>query len=154
MHFPGEEMYFRSLAHRPCRLTRLRSFAFALIVFFALAAAFARAEPVGQSALQTLLVDVDHRQSISLDGDWHFIVDPYGSGLYSFHNELRKDGYFLNKHDINAEYDFSRSPTIKVPGDWNTQRTDLFYYEGPLWYERDLSYHKVAGKRVFLHVGA
>ena len=28
----------------------------------------------------TLLVDVDHRPTISLDGPWHFIVDPYHGG--------------------------------------------------------------------------
>jgi beta-glucuronidase len=41
-----------------------------------------------------VLVDVDHRSALSLNGDWHFIVDPYDRGLYTFHRELRKDGYF------------------------------------------------------------
>jgi beta-glucuronidase len=107
-----------------------------------------------QTALQTLLVDVDHRNQISLDGDWHTIVDPYGSGLYTFHNELRKEGYFLNEHKEDTEYDFSKSPTLKVPGDWNTQKDSLYYYEGPLWYQRDFTYQKKANQRTFLHVGA
>ena len=84
-----------------------------------------------EGTYKTLLVNVDHRKQISLDGDWHTIVDPYGSGLYTFHNELRKDGYFLNEHKDNTEYDFSKSPTLKVPGDWNTQRELLHFYEGP-----------------------
>jgi hypothetical protein len=59
-----------------------------LFVFVLLgqAAAYAQSAP-------TVLVDVDHRQSISLNGDWHFIVDPYAGGLYTFHRELRTDGY-------------------------------------------------------------
>ena len=45
----------------------------------------------------TVLADVDHRQSTSLNGDWHYIVDPYQAGLYTFHHEIRKDGFFQNR---------------------------------------------------------
>jgi hypothetical protein len=31
----------------------------------------------------TLLVAIDHRPTISLNGDWHTIADPYGTGLYT-----------------------------------------------------------------------
>ena len=46
------------------------------------------------------------------------------------------------------------SPTLKVPGDWNTQRPDLFYYEGVLWYEQDFKYAPKPNTRTFLHFGA
>ena len=121
---------------------------------FAPHSAFAQAKLNDKAAFQTLLVDVDHRKQISLDGDWHTIVDPYGSGLYTFHNELRTEGYFLNEHKENTEYDFSKSPTLKVPGDWNTQKDSLFYYEGPLWYQRDFTYQKKSNVRTFIHIGA
>ena len=52
------------------------------------------------------------------------------------------------------EYDFSKSPTLKVPGDWNTQHDSLLYYEGLLWYQRDFDYHPPAGHKTFLHIGA
>ena len=83
-----------------------------------------------QSA-STVLVDVDHRRSVSLNGDWHYIVDQYATGLYTFHHELREDGFYLNGaaepgSDGLVEYDFAKSPTLKVPGDWNTQRAGLF----------------------------
>jgi beta-glucuronidase len=106
----------------------------------------------------TLLVAVDHRPTLSLNGEWRVIVDPYGTGLYTFHGELRTDGYFMNGQQAPGgepvEYDFRKSPVLQVPGDWNTQRESLFFYEGPLWYQRDFSYERKPGTRVFLHVGA
>jgi beta-glucuronidase len=50
----------------------------------------------GQSQSTTVLVDADHRKSVTLNGDWHYIVDPYDGGLYNLHREIRKDGFFLN----------------------------------------------------------
>jgi beta-glucuronidase len=115
---------------------------------------------VGQAQSKTtVLVDADHRTAQSLNGDWHYIVDPYDGGLYNFHREIRKDGFFLNGAPETGsaglvEYDFSKSPTLKVPGDWNTQHDSLFYYEGTLWYQRDFTYQPVAGHKTFLHIGA
>lgn len=107
----------------------------------------------------TVLADVDHRQNQSLNGDWHFIVDPYATGLYTFHRELRQDGFYLNGaaepgSDHLVEYDFAKSPTLTVPGDWNTQSDRLFYYEGLVWYQRDFDYQPREHHRAFLHVGA
>ncbi len=106
----------------------------------------------------TVLAAVDHRASISLDGEWHVIVDPYGNGLYDSNGKARNSGFARNLAQSDSagpiEYDFAKSATLRVPGDWNTQRESLMYYEGPLWYERDFEYKKTAGKSVFLHVGA
>ena len=107
----------------------------------------------------TILVDVDHRQSMSLNGDWHFLIDPNSDGLYTFHHAVRHDGYILNEAPIPGnnklvEYDFSKSPTLKVPGDWNTQRDSLFNYEGVIWYQRDFDYQPREHHRVFFHIGA
>lgn len=123
-------------------------------ILLASAAAIAHA----QTAHTTLLVDIDHRPATSLDGDWHTIVDPYSTGLYNFHHEIKTDGYFMNaKQQPNGgpvEYNFAISPTLKVPGDWNTQRPDLFYYEGVVWYEKDFNYTPRAHTRTFIHFGA
>lgn len=107
----------------------------------------------------TVLVDSDRRIIHSLNGDWHYIVDPYDGGLYNFHREIRKDGFFLNGAAETGskglvEYDFSKMPTLKVPGDWNTQSDKLFYYEGLLWYQRDFDYTPPRGHHTFLHIGA
>jgi beta-glucuronidase len=106
----------------------------------------------------TLLVDIDHRTTTSLDGDWHSIVDPYSTGLYTFHQELRKDGFFMNApfnpHGEPHDYNFAKSPTLHVPGDWNTQRPDLLYYEGVVWYQKDFHHTAQPNTRTFLHIGA
>jgi len=117
-----------------------------------------RPSPTPAAVPSTLLAAVDRRPTISLNGDWHTIVDPYGTGLYNFHGKLRADGYFMNaKHAPGGEpveYDFKSSPTLQVPGDWNTQRESLFFYEGPVWYEKDFVYQRKPATRVFFHAGA
>ena len=110
----------------------------------------------------TLLVAEDQRPAMSLNGDWHVIADPYQAGLYSFHNQFVPNGYVKDEAGGRGsetgnkliEYNFEKSPTIKVPGDWNTQKEWLRMYEGALWYERHFEFKPVAGQRSFLHIGA
>jgi beta-glucuronidase len=102
---------------------------------------------------------VDRRPALSLNGDWATMVDPYFSGLFSFHHQEKSNGWFLNRKaqpgdTFPTEYDFDKAPKLKVPGDWNTQRESLFFYEGPVWYERNFTYKPAEHSRVFLHVGA
>jgi len=106
-----------------------------------------------------VITGADRRPAISLNGDWASIVDPYFNGLYSIHHVKMADGFFLNRKAqpgdlFPTEYDFSKSPSLKVPGDWNTQRESLFFYEGPIWYEHNFTYTPKKNTRVFLHVGA
>jgi len=114
----------------------------------------------GQQPLQTLLVGVDRRTVTSLDGDWHYLVDQSpGRALYTGGGDINDKSYALNTHPNivgkhNEEYDFATAPTLKVPGDWNTQVPQLFNYEGVLWYERDFDTQPKPGTRTFLHVGA
>src|SRR4030095_14564103 len=101
-------------------------------------------------AQTTLIANVQGRKTISLNGTWHFIVDPYKNGDDSRYYENRKP---KDPQDL-VEYDFSSSPILTVPGDWNSQREDLLWYEGSLWYEKTFSYHKAPNSRLFLHFGA
>jgi beta-glucuronidase len=133
----------------------MKRFIVTLMAIICLGMGGALAQTVGQQT--TVLEDSDHRAAQSLDGEWHYIVDPYFTGMYSMHHELKKDGYFMNKHASGSqlvEYNFANSPTLHVPGDWNTQAERLFFYEGPIWYQRDFTFAPVAGKKTFLHVGA
>ena len=52
------------------------------------------------------------------------------------------------------EYNFATDKTLFVPGDWNTQRPELYYYEGTVWYRNRFQYQLKDNKRVFLHFGA
>ena len=116
---------------------------------------------VAQQPFQTLLVGVDHRNTVSLDGDWHYLVDqaPFRA-LYTISGAVNDHSYAMNTHPNifggkhNEEYDFSTAPTLKVPGDWNTQVPQLFNYEGVVWYERDFDAQPKPGTRTFLHIGA
>ena len=106
-----------------------------------------------------VITGADMRPATSLSGDWAAIVDPYFSGLYSFHHEEKTNGWFMNDKPkpggtLPIEYDFAKAPKLKVPADWNTQRESLCFYEGPIWYERDFTYQPREGKRTYLHVGA
>ena len=53
-----------------------------------------------------------------------------------------------------VEYDFDTSGRLHVPGDWNTQRDSLLFYEGSVWYKWSFNYAKGSKKRVFVHFGA
>jgi beta-glucuronidase len=109
------------------------------------------AQPVPQFERPPIvLTGADMRPATSLNGEWHTIVDPYSNGFSSyFRNQKQQPG---DTRPI--EYDFSKSPALQVPGDWNTQRESLLYYEGPIWYERDFSYQPRQHTRIFLHIGA
>jgi beta-glucuronidase len=136
------------------RLSLARAFACALCKIALLAAcAVTLAVPAAWAAppqMPVALTGADRRPAISLDGDWKTIVDPYSNGFFGyFRNEKAQPG-----DTRPTEYDFSKSPTLKVPGDWNTQRESLYYYEGVVWYERDFSYQPKEHMRLFLHVGA
>lgn len=98
----------------------------------------------------TLITNIPSRTTISLNGAWHVIVDPFGNG--------ERSKFFLNQKAVNksdlVEYSFDESPVLNVPGDWNTQRDQLMFYEGPVWYRREFLYHKRANTRVFVYFGA
>ncbi len=98
----------------------------------------------------TLIANIPGRAIQSLNGVWHVIVDPYETGLSARFYEDRKP---KDKRDL-VEYNFDASPTLNVPGDWNSQRQDLFFYEGIVWYKRAFTYHKREGMRTFIHFGA
>jgi beta-glucuronidase len=104
------------------------------------------------------VANVGARKTISLDGKWQTIVDPYEVGYYDFHQHPGGAGFFRNQHASDkselVEYDFDKSPLLDVPGDWNTQRPDLFWYEGTIWYKRSFDYQPKPGTRVFLYFGA
>ena len=107
-----------------------------LLVLLFVAASLASAAPAPSS----LIANIHARSTISLNGVWRVIIDPYDTGLGGRYYENRKP---KDQQDL-VEYDFDTTGTLNVPGDWNSQRDSLFFYEGPIWYERSFSYHRNA----------
>jgi len=114
---------------------------------------------------EVVIADVFARQTTSLNGKWHVIVDPYDTGYFDYrhvpYDETGKvtGGFALDKQAKDKtdliEYNFDTSPTLKVPGDWNSQDEKLFYYEGSVWYRTKFDVAKSApDHRLFVYFGA
>ena len=101
------------------------------------------------------LTNLPARQRRSLNGEWQALVDAYGSGIGDW-KALWKDKTATGKNDF-YEYGFDDSFTLRVPGDFNTQRPELTWLEGSVWYrkafEYDLSAARRSGRRLFVHFG-
>ncbi len=125
--------------------------ALAVAAFLIAAILFPSASPAqAVPSPANLIANIPARNTISLSGVWQVIVDPYETGLSDrfYENRQPKD-----KQDL-VEYNFDASGTLKVPGDWNSQRESLLLYEGPLWYKKSFSYQKRPHTRTFIYFGA
>ena len=110
-------------------------------------------------SLPPLIQNVHARHCRSLNGVWHSIVDPYQNGAIDYRGQpLLVDGYFENRKPASKsdriEYDFDASPTLTVPGDWNSQRRELFFYEGTVWYKTSFDLVPGNDTRLFAYFGA
>lgn len=106
----------------------------------------------------SLLVNVEGRNALSLDGKWDAIVDQQEIGFYNYRYKESDDGWFKDRQvqqpsDL-IEYNFERARKLNVPGDWNTQDEDLLRYEGTIWYRKVFDYNKQDDKRYYLYFGA
>ncbi|HUX62003.1 MAG TPA: glycoside hydrolase family 2 TIM barrel-domain containing protein [Ignavibacteriaceae bacterium] len=104
------------------------------------------------------LVNIEGRNTTSLDGDWQIIIDPYESGFYNYRHKESDNGFFRNEIQTDKtqliEYKFTKEHVLKVPGDWNSQDPMLFYYEGTVWYKKDFKIKNILDKRLFIYFGA
>ncbi|HEX2781860.1 MAG TPA: glycoside hydrolase family 2 TIM barrel-domain containing protein [Gemmatimonadaceae bacterium] len=127
-----------------------------LIVAASIAGTVAGAQ--SDTSARTPMVNPRGRMVTSLDGEWRTIVDPYETGYYNYRFRPDPNGWFRNRKPSSptdlVEYDFDRSPTLVVPGDWNTQRPELMLYEGTIWYERRFEHSLAPGRRLFVYFGA
>ena len=115
----------------------------------------------GEDAPAPQIINIPGRQTVSLDGLWKTIVDPYENGYYNYRMSPHNDAssYFADR-DFDAdrtilyEYNFNTDRTLMVPGDWNTQRQTLYYYEGTVWYRNIFDYELKPDRRTFIYFGA
>ncbi len=114
-------------------------------------------------AQSSFIQNIYARNYLNLDGKWHYIIDPFETGFRGFQGAKADDedklaGFFQNKKPQSKseliEYSFEKSPTLNVPGDWNSQDEKLLYYEGTIWYEHDFVVHPQPNKRYFLRFNA
>lgn len=107
-----------------------------------------------------LVANIDARSTTNLNGQWQVIVDPFDVGYVDYRaQELKNNNAFYKNYKPQSkselvEYNFDTSGHLNVPGDWNTQRDSLLFYEGSVWYKRSFDYPKGAKRRVFVHFGA
>ena len=111
--------------------------------------------------------DLYLHDGLSLSGEWKSIIDPYETGFYDYRldqrdlsdNPSRSETFFLDVKPSDpgerVEYDFDKSQSLMVPGDWNTQRPELLYYEGSMWYRKTFEAPAATpGTRSFIRFGA
>jgi len=137
----------------------MKKYLLMLVVGMAYAAA------VPDARAEVVLGDVFARQTTSLNGKWNVIVDPYDTGYFDYRRQPYDatakitGGFALDHHAKDkselVEYNFDTSPTLNVPGDWNSQDDKLFYYEGTVWYRRKFDMKKSApDDRLFIYIGS
>lgn len=94
----------------------------------------------------------------TLNGQWNYIVDVQERGFYDYRMREDRNGFFRDAHQRSkidlVEYNFDTSPQMAIPGDWNTQDNQLFFYEGTVWFRRTFDYQPKQGKRTVLYFGA
>lgn len=99
---------------------------------------------------QQAITNVYGRNLQSLNGKWDAIIDLYDHGRES---QIYLDKKPEGKTDF-YEYSFENGLRLNVPSDWNSQNTELNYYEGTIWYARRFDVTKETNKHLFLYFGA
>ncbi|MBN2612965.1 MAG: beta-glucuronidase [Bacteroidales bacterium] len=102
---------------------------------------------------QIFISNTHNRTFTSLNGKWKYVLDPYETGQIGF-MPVYKNSKPEDKSD-RVEYSFDAAQTLWVPGSWNTQKPELTYYEGSIWYRRTFDKPDISNaKRYFVYVGA
>ena len=105
-----------------------------------------------------LIQNVNAYEDCLLNGDWNYIVDVQEEGYYDYRMNPMRNGFFINakpqKPEDLIEYDFDKSPTMKIPSDWNTQDEKLFFYEGTVWFKKNFQAVPMTECRTLLYFGA
>ncbi len=105
------------------------------------------------SGQEVTISNTQNRSGISLNGKWKYIIDHYETGQIGF-MPLYLNIKPGNKTD-RVEYSFDNAQTLWVPGAWNAQKPELFYYEGTIWYRKTFDKENISkDKRYFVHFEA
>ena len=106
----------------------------------------------------SLIQNVNAYETMLLNGEWNYIVDVQEEGYYDYRMKPMQWGFFQNakpqRPEDLIEYDFDKSPTMQIPGDWNTQDERLFFYEGTVWFKKSFQAVPMQECRTLLYFGA
>lgn len=114
-------------------------------------------------AQDNLITNTQGRETISLNGTWYYIIDPYDTGFYNYRFKERNEedkGAYWNEPKLESktewtEHDYKEPNQINVPGDWNSQDRIFAYYEGSVWYQRDFDMPEMEpNEELYLYFGA
>ena len=96
------------------------------------------------------LIALDGRKTESLNGEWHFTVDPLEYMLRG--DWYKEEHYDAAGREKPVDYDFGECGKMRVPSCWNMESAELFRYHGTADYIRNFRYAKhKEGERVFLN---
>ena len=103
------------------------------------------------------IMNVHDRDGIDLNGQRPVIVDPYDYGTFDYLSRPLTSGFWTSPGPQAPtdpeEHNYTAAETLAVPGDWNSQRDDLFFYEGTVWYRRDFQAQPDPARRHFICFG-
>ena len=106
----------------------------------------------GKDALHNNLIFADGRTHESLNGPWHYAVDPYDCCVnqhWWHEKKVSEEGYSLP-----LDYSFDNWPTMNLPCSWNLFDDKLFWYEANMVFSRRFSFVRNNDEKVFLRIGA
>ena len=103
------------------------------------------------SGLSGLIADVQHRNSVSLNGQWQYLIDQLDMGDKGI---TMQGGVGLGQQALPTElleYAFSDAARLTVPGDWNSQKPSLEWYRGVIWYKKSFNFSAQQNEKTFLY---
>lgn len=104
-------------------------------------------------ATSKTLVTLAGRETISLDGQWHMILDLFDEGLRQCWFAL--DEMPPSQWATPRDYEIEAGELVPVPSCWNVLKPEWTYFEGAAWYTRWLDWEPLAGReRTILSFGA
>lgn len=112
-----------------------------------------------------LLTNVHAREHLNLNGDWVYSKDLYRTGLTDINGWVAKsrmqrfrDIKVADEEQKNPqaffEFDMQRGKTMRIPGAWNAAVEELRYYNGLIWFQKEVELNPSPDKRAFLHFEA
>jgi beta-glucuronidase len=101
--------------------------------------------------IHPLFATLPARRKTALNGLWNYVIDPFDIGR---RKPRDRRAVWKDEREVRGgplvEYEWDTSPTIRIPGDWNSRVVELSFYDGPVFFRRLFDAAPKAGERQFL----